>query len=409
MKLSKQEFSRLLKDFEEAPNYNEVKDRELYFDLKNNWCNEIFDRESYIEIEEFNVNDSNLCLNLRQASCKNSLSQFYIFQKDDYSLGTFIYNYKENYNECCVIKSYDGSKPVKIALEGPTATIDTSSLVVSGISTISANYISNRPTQINSFDNHNSALDKTASTTWTMTMENPITNTENKEKKDMNTNSMFKNFEFGPIVGNDKIKMSPYGMAVKNQNGTYVAYDKVNDCLMDVDILNFNADNMMFKMPVALKDIVPGDVIVHNRIPMIVRDVLANSMEVIDAFAGENKEIVPARSPFGFNFYVKIVSLFDMCGGLGQPSSEQPFGNIWPLMMMANDNKMNPMVMAMMMNSGNFQNMAQNPLMMYALMGDKSDMKDMLPWMFMMQQQTPTVAKSLSDDELQHIKAILHG
>ena len=43
------------------------------------------------------------------------------------------------------------------------------------------------------------------------------------------------NFDFGPVKG-DNIRMSMYGLAVKNRDGNYVAWDKVNENIMNVDI-----------------------------------------------------------------------------------------------------------------------------------------------------------------------------
>ena len=71
------------------------------------------------------------------------------------------------------------------------------------------------------------------------TMEERInkleTNNDDNVKGEGNNMKMF-NFDFGPIKDNDAIRMSPYGLAVKNVNGTYQAYDKKNGEMMDVDV-----------------------------------------------------------------------------------------------------------------------------------------------------------------------------
>jgi hypothetical protein len=85
-----------------------------------------------------------------------------------------------------------------------------------------------------------------------------------KENDSMN---LFKNFDFGSCE-NDNVKMSMYGIAVKNANGTWVSYDAKNGNIIDVDILNFNA-KYLYKMPVAIKDIKAGDVVIHNRVPSL--------------------------------------------------------------------------------------------------------------------------------------------
>lgn len=221
------------------------------------------------------------------------------------------------------------------------------------------------------------------------TMEERInkleTNNDDNVKGEGNNMKMF-NFDFGPIKDNDAVRMSPYGIAVKNVNGTYQAYDKKNGEIMDVDIFNFKADNMFFKMPVAIDAIEAGDVIIFNRRPCFVfgfseqGDVIA-----IDIAMGEKKTILPSKSPFGFNYITKIVSLVDNMFGGEAPSAENPFGNILPFMFMNEDNSsmkdMLPMMMLMNSNAGG----TIDPMMLYFMMkADKGDTDSMLPFLLMM-------------------------
>lgn len=221
------------------------------------------------------------------------------------------------------------------------------------------------------------------------TMEERInkleTNNNDDVKGEGNNMKMF-NFDFGPIKDNDAVRMSPYGIAVKNVNGTYQAYDKKNGEIMDVDIFNFKADNMFFKVPVAIDAIEAGDVIIFNRRPCFVfgfseqGDVIA-----IDIAMGEKKTILPSKSPFGFNYITKIVSLVDNMFGGEAPSAENPFGNILPFMLMNEDNSsmkdMLPMMMLMNGNAGG----TIDPMMLYFMMkADKGDTDSMLPFLLMM-------------------------
>lgn len=213
----------------------------------------------------------------------------------------------------------------------------------------------------------------------TAAIPQPLDNKE-KETKNMNTN-LFKNFDFGPC--GDTIRMSAYGLAIKNRDGAWVAYNKATGDIMDVDILNFDGKNFFYKMPVAIKDIAMGDVVIHNRKPVIVDGIMDNSLAVVDPYEGEYREIMFAKSPFGFNFVTKVVSLLgDMFQGAAAPNADNPFGNILPLLLLSDENKdIDPMLAIMMMNgNGNM-----NPILMYALMADKNDnkMKDILPLMFL--------------------------
>lgn len=221
------------------------------------------------------------------------------------------------------------------------------------------------------------------------TMEERINKleTNNDNVKGKGNNMKMFNFDFGPIKDNDAIRMSPYGLAVKNVNGTYQAYDKKNGEIMDVDIFNFKADNMFFKMPVGIDAIEAGDVIIFNRKPCFVFGFSEQGdVIVIDIALGEKKTILPSKSPFGFNYITKIVSFVDNMLGGEAPSAENPFGNILPFMMMSEDNSsmkdMLPMMMLMNGNAGG----TMDPMMLYFMMkADKGDNDNsMLPFLFMM-------------------------
>lgn len=202
-----------------------------------------------------------------------------------------------------------------------------------------------------------------------------------KEKKDMN---FFKNFEFGPVK-NDTVRLSPYGLAVKNLDGSWVSYDGASDSIIDVDVFNFEGKNLIYKIPAAPHTIHAGDMIVHQGKGMyVVADVCEGDtcISVIDPRAGESKEILFTKSPFNFTFVTKLVSLLDMSGIDANP--DNPFGNLWPLALMGDkDCDAATMMAFMMMNNSESCNFdMSNPMMMYALMS--SDNKDMLLPMVLM-------------------------
>lgn len=209
-------------------------------------------------------------------------------------------------------------------------------------------------------------------------------NYEKKDNEEKENKMKGFNFDFGKIT-NDSIRMSMYGMAVKNTSGVWTAYDKSTGDLMDVDVFNFDGSNFLFKMPVAIKDIAVGDVIIHARKPMfVVSKTEAGDLVAIDPVAGEKKTIMPSKNMFGFNFATKVISLFDNL--MGQtPTSENPFGNLWMLMLMDGKSDMKDMLVPMMlMNQANGSTNAFNPMMLM-LMND-GDMKDLaLPLMLMNQ------------------------
>lgn len=201
-----------------------------------------------------------------------------------------------------------------------------------------------------------------------------ICDTDNrKEKESMDTSKMF-NFDFGPVEA--PIRMSPYGLAIRNAEGKYVSYDKETGSVMDVEIFNFDAQKFLYKMPVAVNQVAVGDIVVHMRKPMFVRAVKNGVVSVIDIYNAEAKDILPVKSPFGFNFITKVVSLIDMSGA----NANSPFGNMLPLMMMGEGKDFKDILPMMFLANGNANEMLKNPIMMYALMGEN---KDMLPFLIM--------------------------
>ena len=182
-----------------------------------------------------------------------------------------------------------------------------------------------------------------------------------KEKGDKNMNKL--GLDFGSCK-NDNIKLSPYGIAVKNfKIDAWVSYDvktkkvvNVNDFVLD--------GSYLYKMPVALKDVKAGDVVLHNKTPMYVEGVKDDKLLVVDPVDAEEKIVLPLTNMFGFNFITKIVSMVDLSAAA--PSEDSPFGNLLPFMLMS-DGDIDP-AMLMLMN-GDTANI--NPMMLYFLMDNK--------------------------------------
>ena len=207
----------------------------------------------------------------------------------------------------------------------------------------------------------------------------------------MNANKMF-NFDFGFVDSN--IRMSPYGMAVRNADGRYVSYDVKTGSVIDVEPFNFEGHRLMMKMPVAIKDVAVGDIVIHNHKPMFVVST-GDKITAIDIYNGEEKTILLTRNIFGFDFIVKVISFINFSGA----SAENPFGNMWPLFMLSDrntelglnganetDSKNMFMLMAIMgQMSGSPANLFQNPMFLFAFLNDNDsgngNMKDFLMFM----------------------------
>ena len=210
-------------------------------------------------------------------------------------------------------------------------------------------------------------------------------NTFNNNVDDKKGNNKMKafNFDFGPCT-NDNIRMSMYGLAVKNANGTWVSYNPESKEIIDVDIFNFDGGKFLYKMPVAIKDVKVGDIVIHARKAMFVIDVSETGITAIDPQAGEEKKILLTRSPFGFNYATKVVSLFNMTSDA--PTPDAPFGNMLPFLMLSENSgefDMNTMLMLSMMSGQSGMDFSKNPMMMYFLMKDSKNADDLLPLMFM--------------------------
>lgn len=181
----------------------------------------------------------------------------------------------------------------------------------------------------------------------------------NDEKKENNTMKMPNmNFDFGPFTGKE-VAVSPYGIAVRNKDGEYLAYNAASGSTINVTGFTFDFQQMIYKMPVAVKDLRAGDMIMHCGKPMYIQNADdSKNIQCIDILNSESKVVVPVTSIFGFNYVTKVVSLMNV--NAGTPSADNPFGNIMPYMFMQsmfgdgeNDSDMSKMLMlSMMMNGG---------------------------------------------------------
>lgn len=210
----------------------------------------------------------------------------------------------------------------------------------------------------------------------------------------MEMKKMFGNLEFGPITRG--INMSHLGIALKNADGVMVSYDKTKNEIVNVDLIDFNAQGMVYAMPVAIKDIKAGDIIRHNGTFVFVTQVANGNVSVVDVAAGEKKTILPTKSMFGFDFVTKIVSLIDFSGA--NASADAPFGNMLPFMLMSNGGNMKDMfpllLMSGNMGAGSTAFDMSNPLMLMALMGG-SESKDFFPMLMLSQMMTAKPEKSM--------------
>lgn len=208
-------------------------------------------------------------------------------------------------------------------------------------------------------------------------------NNNNKENDNMKTNDLI-NFEFGP-VSSAQFRMSPYGIAVSTNANGWVSYNAKTGEVFNVDILNFDISKMIYKMPVSLAGIAIGDILIHSGKPVFVRAVNSNgTVSVVNYADSTVVDILPVKSPFGFNFFNKVTSLinFDAMSA----DADNPFGNMLPLLLFSGDNNkdFDPTMLFLFSSMNNGQDMFKNnPMAFYFLLNQKGN-KDMLPFLFMM-------------------------
>lgn len=188
--------------------------------------------------------------------------------------------------------------------------------------------------------------------------------------KEKEKNNMTTDFSFGPYNTNS-IRLSPYGMAIKNKAGKWVSYNKSTDRLMDVDVINVDIDSakIFYKIPRAVNSVKPGDIILHNTTPVFIETINNGRFTVINPYEGTEITILPTQSPFGFDFVTAIVTLTDF---MPAADEDNPFGNLLPFMLMGKDNNNLGLMLAL---SGGMEDI--DPMMMMALCSG-NDMTTML-------------------------------
>jgi hypothetical protein len=207
-----------------------------------------------------------------------------------------------------------------------------------------------------------------------------------KERKTMNTMTNFINkFNFG-AVSNDVVKMTLYGPAFATDAGTYIAYDKTKKEYIDATEFQLPVDGLFYNVPIVAKDLDVGDFIKHPA----QKDEYVRVTEIKDGKVtgeavskGEVVTLLPAKSPFGFNFYTKLFAPFDMNFMGGEANKDNPFGNILPFILLNDKDEkgMYMSTMALMMAMGGSNKV--NPLMFLLLNKNESSTDNLLPLMLL--------------------------
>jgi hypothetical protein len=200
-----------------------------------------------------------------------------------------------------------------------------------------------------------------------------------KKEKDNMKNSTFAklmgNLTFGAVDDN-RIKYSFKGIAFDTADGGYVVY---NSDSTFTNIGDMVIDMPVYVMPVTKNQIKVGDIVQHNGMWVIVREITPTEIRAVIPSVKEIVSIVPETSIFGFNYFSKVMDIFGNVANTA--NSDNPFGDMLPLVLMGDSNNKDIM-MLMAMNGGAFD---MNNLMIMAMILDgDTKSKNLFETMIMM-------------------------
>lgn len=207
---------------------------------------------------------------------------------------------------------------------------------------------------------------------------------ENKNKDKKENKKMFESLTKNLKCGRAQdVRMSIYGPAFKGEDENWYTVG-TDDALTDVSDLLLDMDSYCYMMPVAKNQVKEGDFILHNGRWTKVISVDKERVEgALDIFKKEFIVPVLTKSPFGFEFYTKLVPLLDF--SKFQADTDTPFGALPMILMMNNKDDKDMLPMLMMMGAqGGFNFDMSNPMMMYFLMKDGGT-DNLLPFLMMNQ------------------------
>lgn len=258
-----------------------------------------------------NFSSDNLTLLAWIISSSPSESTAYLINKNFSTQKLFPYFYKDNHE---LLNQWDGKTIIALIFISKIIFID-----VNNFKNVDL-FIPKRDTEEECFRTikHNSKI-----IISTERLKNIMLN---KKETTMNI-PMTNDFEFGPAT--ESVRISPTGIAVTNDNEHWFTYDPKTAKTVDVTGFTFDFPGMLYKMPVAVKDLREGDVVLHKGKPMFITGVDSNGIDAIDILESEAKVILPVTNMFNFSYVTKIVSFINLGGS---PSPDQPFGNIMPIM-----------------------------------------------------------------------------
>lgn len=183
---------------------------------------------------------------------------------------------------------------------------------------------------------------------------------ERKEENRMN--NLFGNLGFGKLT-NNRFKISMNGIAVAQDNGKYVVYNKDNNEFVDVSGMLIDIKDALFSLPAVEVNV--GDTVIHEDKAYFIVSTANNEIKAVSYADCTQTVLIPKSTMFGIKYFTKVFSLF----GDNFASNGDLFAN--PMMLMAlMEGKSSDLTQLMLMNSLGNGELGANPMALALLLKD---------------------------------------
>lgn len=187
-----------------------------------------------------------------------------------------------------------------------------------------------------------------------------------EEREENSTmDNLFGNLGFGKLKG-DRFKLSMNGIAVAQNSGKYVVYNKENNEFVDVTSTLFDIKDALFLLPAV--EVNAGDTVLHEGKAYFVVDT-TNEIKAVDYETCTQTVLIPKSTMFGIKYFQKVFSMF----GDNFAAAGDLFSN--PMMLMAlMEGKNSDLTQMMLLTSLSNGDLGSNPMALAMMLkGDKSD------------------------------------
>lgn len=187
-----------------------------------------------------------------------------------------------------------------------------------------------------------------------------------EEREENSTmDNLFGNLGFGKLRGN-RFKLSMNGIAVAQNTGKYVVYNKENNEFVDATNTLFDIKDALFLLPAV--EVAVGDTVLHEDKAYFIVDT-TNEIKAVSYEDCTQTVLIPKSTMFGIKYFTKVFSMF----GDNFAAAGDLFSN--PMMLMAlMEGKNSDLSQLMLLSSLSNGDLGSNPMALAMMLkGDKSD------------------------------------